>query len=234
MYNDRAAVGRFKNILVSCNIISENEISGYFTDFSLTETGKILYQTLLVSLVLNPTVIEISQNDGVKSATKSIVNAILPLIKNKGYETGTIINELNNAMLVQNAMVAAGYEKLSEFITENSLFEEEIGYKNEKAFVLNWFLNQRVNELKTATQKYNNSLESNQGGSLFGDALSPDEIFNTIFTQAVDKDVQTAIKTFNKHKSDVNLMSDRTSSDQPDIQKSDTLASRLQKALKYI
>jgi hypothetical protein len=83
LYNDRTSVSRFKKLLIDCNIITENELSAFFSDFSLTETGKILYETLLVSLILNPIAIEISQNAGVKSATNSIVNAIIPLIKNK-------------------------------------------------------------------------------------------------------------------------------------------------------
>jgi len=234
LYNDRAAVGRFKNILIRCNIISENEMSAFFTDFSLTETGKILYQTLLISLVLNPTSIEISQNAGVKSATNTIVNAILPLVRNKGFAKGSLIADINNALLVQNAMVSGEFEKLSEFITENTLFKEEQEYKNEKSFVLNWYMNQRVNDLKTAMIKYNNSLESNEGESLFGDSLSPDEIFNLIFTQGIDNDVKKAIETFNKHKSGEYAASKATKYTTESEGTNDLLLSRLQKALKYL
>lgn len=237
LYNDRTSVSRFKKLLIDCNIISENEVSAFFSDFSLTETGKILYETLLVSLILNPIAIEISQNAGVKSATNSIVNAIIPLIKNKKSAEGSIVEEVNNALLIQNDMVSSNYKKLSEFITENTMFAEDVKYKTEKAFIINWFLNQRVNDFKTAMLKYNNSVESNEGGSLFGDSLTPDEIFNTIFRNNVDSEVLKSLATFNKHHEKIVVTTTETQkptiSEQP-ISKQELLISRLNKAAKYL
>lgn len=237
LYNDRTSVMRFKKLLIDCNIISENEVSAFFSDFSLTETGKILYETLLVSLILNPIAIEISQNAGVKSATNSIVNAIIPLIKNKKSVEGSIVEEVNNALLIQNDMVSSNYKKLSEFITENTMFAEDVDYKTEKAFIINWYLNQRVNDFKTAMLKYNNSIESNEGGSLFGDSLTPDEIFNTIFTSNVDLEVIKSLATFNKHQEKIVVMTTETQkptiSEQPKSEK-ELLISRLTKAAKYL
>ena len=237
LYNDRTSVNRFKKLLIDCNIISENEVSAFFSDFSLTETGKILYETLLVSLILNPTAIEISQNSGVKSATNSIVNAIIPLIKNKKSSEGNIVEDVNNALLVQNGMVSSNYKKLSEFITENTMFQEDESYKTEKAYIINWYLNQRVNDFKTALNKYNNSLESNAGGSLFGDSLTPDEIFNTIFTANVDSEVTKAIATFKMHQQKI-VVATTESKKQPlpeqSISAKELLTSRLQKASKYL
>jgi len=237
LYNDRTSVMRFKKLLIDCNIISENEVSAFFSDFSLTETGKILYETLLVSLILNPIAIEISQNAGVKSATNSIVNAIIPLIKNKKSVEGSIVEEVNNALLIQNDMVSSDYKKLSEFITENTMFAEDVDYKTEKAFIINWYLNQRVNDFKTAMLKYNNSIESNEGGSLFGDSLTPDEIFNTIFTTNVDSEITKSIDTFNKHHNKIVVMTTETKkptfSEQPKSA-NELLISRLNKAAKYL
>jgi len=233
LYNDRASVNRFKKILLDCNIITDNEISAFFTDFSLTETGKILYDTLLVSLVLNPQAIEISQNAGVKSATNAIVNAIIPLVKNKNQSEASIINDVNNALLIQNAMVSGGYKKLSEFITENTIFAEKEPYKTEKAFIINWYLNQRVNDFKTAMLKYNNSVESNQGGSLFGDSMTPDEIFNSVFTSGADSQVVKAIDTFKKHDQPAVEPKAVETNSLPEKGK-ELLLSRLQKASKYL
>jgi len=237
LYNDRTSVSRFKKLLIDCNIITENELSAFFSDFSLTETGKILYETLLVSLILNPIAIEISQNAGVKSATNSIVNAIIPLIKNKKSVDGGIVEEVNNALLIQNDMVSSNYKKLSEFITENTMFADDVSYKTEKAFIINYYLNQRVNDFKTAMLKYNNSIESNEGGSLFGDSLTPDEIFNSIFTTNVDLEVIKSLATFNKHQEKIVVMTTETQkptiSEQPKTPQ-ELLISRLNKAAKYL
>jgi len=99
---------------------------------------------------------------------------------------------------------------------------------------INWYLNQRVNDFKTAMLKYNNSIESNEGGSLFGDSLTPDEIFNTIFTQNVDSDITKAISIFQKHHKNIVVMT--TETDKSDMPKSDNelLISRLKKASKYL
>jgi hypothetical protein len=234
LYNDRSSVNRFKKLLIDCNIISENEVSAFFSDFSLTETGKILYETLLVSLVLNPTAIEISQNAGVKSATNSIVNAIIPLVKNRKFEEGSIVEEVNNALLIQNSMVSNDYKKLSEYITENTIFKEDQSHKTEKALIINWYLNQRVNDFKSAMLKFNNSLESNAGGSLFGDSLSPDEIFNSIFTSNVDSDVTKAIGTYNKHQDPIVVATTKYAPTTSSDKAKEILISRLQKASKYL
>lgn len=186
LYNDKDAVSRFRKILLDCNIITENEISNLFSGNTLTNAGKLLYETILLSMVLETNAIEISQNDGVKSATRSIVNAIIPLVKNKKLGEGSLIQNVNNALVIQNEMVSRGITDLYDYVTQGNLFETN-PLLNEKTVIINWFLNQTVNLLKTTLSKYNNSIESNQGENIFGDNLSAEEIFNSVFAQAVDK-----------------------------------------------
>lgn len=194
LYNDFASVSRFKKILVSCNLITENEVSAFFSDRSLTDAGKLVYQTLLLSMVLAPKTIEVSQNPGIKSATNAVTNAIIPVIKNKKFEQGNLNADINNAIIIQNDMVSADYRNLAEFIKENTIFKENNEHKTRNAFIINWYLNQRVNDFKSALIKYNNSLESNQGASLFGsDQLTPEQIFEEVFTKNVDKDVLNSL-----------------------------------------
>jgi hypothetical protein len=199
LYNSRDAVNRFKKILLDCNIISENEISGNFTDVSLTENGKILFDTLLLSLVLNAKAIEVSQNDGVKSATRSIVNGIIPLIKNSKLGDFSLIEEINNALLIQNSMISHGYKNLNEYITQMTMFNDDDIFKTDKAFVLNSFMNDKVNSLKTALLRYNNSAESNSGAGLFGDNLTPGQVFSSIFEKEADPMVIKALLIKNGH-----------------------------------
>ena len=194
LYSNKEAVNRFKRILLDCNIITENEISGNFTDVSLTENGKILFDTLLLSLVLDAKAIEISQNDGVKSATRSIVNAIIPLIKNSKLGEFSLIEEVNNALLIQNSMISHSYKTLGEYITQMTMFNDDDVFKTFKGFVLNSFMNEKVNSLKTALLKYNNSAESNTGIGLFGDNLTPEQVFDAIFIKEADATVIKALQ----------------------------------------
>jgi hypothetical protein len=195
IYKDRDAIVRLRKILLDCNIITENEISAMFSGNTLSDNGKILYETLLLSLVLEPNAIEISQNDGVKSATRSIVNAIIPLVKNKQLGAGSLIENINMALLIQNDMVSRGYNELEKYVGQGKLFENDYLATDEKSVVLNWFMNQGVNLLKTTLIKYNNSMESNTGESIFGDNLTPEEIFAETFEKQTDSRILGLFKT---------------------------------------
>lgn len=246
LYNDFSSVTRFKKILVDCNLITENEVSAFFSDRSLTDAGKLVYQTLLLSMVLEPKTIEISQNPGIKSATNAVTNAIIPVIKNKKFEHGNLNADINNALIIQNDMVSADYRNLAEFIKENTIFKENNEHKTRNAFIINWFLNQRVNDFKAALLKYNNSLESNQGASLFGDQLPPEQIFEEVFTKKVDPDVLNSLSIrFKEPKKAESAVSENVKKDtynqDPEptpIQKNENVNSRLtdilSKANKYL
>jgi hypothetical protein len=198
LYNDRNSVNKFKKILLDCNLITENELSGLFTENSLTENGKVLYETILISLVLDAKSIEISQNEGIKSVTKHIVNAIIPLIKNKNLEDGNLINEVNNALLIQNDMISSGYKTLEQYITERSIVEEKEPFKTDKALIINSFLIQKSNTFKNLLLRYNKSVEENLGESLFGDNLTPNEIFDKVFVNEASDSLLKSIELKNK------------------------------------
>jgi hypothetical protein len=246
LYNDRNAVNRFKKTLLECGIITENEISNLFTETSLTENGKVFYETILVSLVLDSDAIEISQNEGIKSVTKNIVNAIIPLIKNKAFKDGSLINDLNKAILIQNQIVLNNYKSIQQYITEQSIFEEDEDLKTEKAIIINWFLNQKANSFKNALLKYNKGIDENSGAGLFGDNLTPEEIFNSIFVKETDESV---IKSINiKNKFTQNVLSLQGDSEKENLQKRidilekagqytdkpEKLIESLKKAIKYL
>ena len=125
-----------------------------------------------------------------KSATRAIVNAIIPLVKNKTFEEGRLVEAVNDALLIQNDMVSRGIEDISDYVAQRNLFEEnKLVYL--QSVVINWYLNQTVNQFKNALVKYNNSLESNVGGSIFGDALTPDQIFQSIFVDGTNQKIQS-------------------------------------------
>lgn len=248
IYNDRSAIVRLRKILLDCNIITENEISAMFSGNTLTDTGKILYETLLLSLVLEPNAIEISQNDGVKSATKTIVNAIIPLIKNKQLSTGSLIENVNMALLIQNDMISRGYNELEKYIGQQKLFESDYLKADEKSVILNWFMNQTVNLLKNTLIKYNNSMESNTGESIFGDNLTPDEIFAETFEKQTEAKILGLFKTLKAPEKELSLPSEKENLEKristlekakkyqgDDEQRNiDELINNLKKALKYL
>lgn len=199
LYNNPELVKRFKKIVLDCGLITENDISNLFQENSLSENGKNFYDNLLLAMVLDRNSLEISQKPGIKSFIKNCVNAILPLVKNNTFEKGNLIKEVNNAILVQNAMLNGKYTDVADFASEKSIFEEDETFKTKKALFIAYLLNDKANALKSALQKYNASLEQNQGESLFGDPMSDEEIFDAIFTPLIsDKLASTVNRIFSK------------------------------------
>ena len=188
LYNNVRSVARFKSILLECELITENDISALFTSNSLSEQGKIMYNTVLLSLVLNEKSLEISQNSGIKSYTKNVVNAILPLIKNKSLSKGSLINFVNDSFLIQNDLVNGGFKHLNDYIKQSKLgFEEESNeFKNKKALIINEVVNSGFSKLKNTLIRYNNSMEKNIEPDMFGEQLGEEEIFDKTFGVEVD------------------------------------------------
>lgn len=199
LYKNSNSVKRFKKILLDCNLITENDISELFTSNSLSEQGKIMYNTILLSLVLNENSLEISQSDGIKSYTKNVVNAILPLIKNKSLSKGSLISYVNDSFLVQNDLVNGGFKHLNDYISQNKLgFEEDNNeFKNKKALIINEVVNSGFSKLKNVLTRYNSSMEQNIEPDMFGDQLSEDEIFNKTFSVEVDDKTTSLIEKSN-------------------------------------
>tara|TARA_R110001592_G_scaffold139139_2_gene358942 strand:- start:1759 stop:3186 length:1428 start_codon:yes stop_codon:yes gene_type:complete len=202
LYNSPASVSRLKNILLSCGLITENDISSLFTSNSLSEQGKIMYNTILLSLVLNEDSLEISQNSGIKGYTKNVVNAILPLIKNKSLRKGSLIDSINDSFLIQNDLINNGYRYLNDYIKQQSFDFEEVksDYKNKKALIINSIVNSGYSSLKKSLIRYNNSMEQNIEPNMFGEQLGEEEIFDLTFANQVDEQTIRLIDSFGLEK----------------------------------
>ena len=235
IYTQISSQKRLMKILLDCNIITENDISSLFTEKTITKRGKDLYEAILLGLVLDSKSIEISQKAGVKSFTNNVVNAIIPLIKNQTFSSGSLINEVNNAMRIKNAMVSNGYSEISQFITEKSLFDEAKEYKTNKAIVLASFISdKRKNRFKDALSKYNNSVLENDGANMFGDALSVEDIFKLVFTDNVNEEILKAleIRTLKEEKNDLSLQIEESPTEK--IKKVEIVDDIIARAKKYL
>lgn len=189
LYKNISSVARFKSILLECELINENDISALFSKGTLSEQGKLIYRTILLSLVLNEDSLEISQSDGIKVFTKNVVNAILPLIKNKSLSKGSLIGFVNDSFLIQNDLVNGGFKHLNDYVKQSKLGFEEVktDYKNKKALIINEVVNSGFSKLKNTLIRYNNSMEKNIEPDMFGGQLGEQEIFDKTFGVEVDK-----------------------------------------------
>ena len=243
LYNNSTYIAKYKKILLNCNIITENDIAGNFKDNTLTESGKVLYETILLGLILDAKPLEISQNSGVKSFTNNIINAIIPLIKNKSFTDGNIISEVNNAMLIKNDMVSNKYKNIAEYVTESQLFENEQEYKTDKAIILTSFIDGGRKGFKDSMISYNNSVSENSGTDMFGNSLTPNEIFDLVFTKNTDELIVKSLKTRTTQENKiVPLSAENTTSPMldevvvidKDLEKRKKIEELLKKAQKYL
>jgi len=207
LYKSRDLVERFKVILLDCNLINENQIAKFFESNSLSADGKTMYSVILSSLVLSPKTLEISQNAGVVSATNKVINGIIPTIKNKQLEKGSLNKNINDAILIQYRMVNSNIKDTVQYINQPELFEEfeELQYKSS---VINYYLSLPSQMMfKTVLKEYNQSMEQNQTENMFGEALSPDYIFESTFVKNLPENVADAFEDrFKKEEKEVSFL----------------------------
>jgi hypothetical protein len=233
LYNNTTHVLQLKKILLGCGIITENDIAGLFKDTTLTENGKVLYETILLSLVLDSKSLEISQNSGIKSFTKNVVNAIIPLIKNKSLRNGSLIKEVNNAMLIKNDMVNKKYNSFAQYVSESTLFEDEQPYKTDKSVIVASFLNGGINLFKNTLKSYNSSVSQNEGADMFGDSLTPEQVFEMVFEKNTDESILKSFKLREKDQEN-NLSLQVNEKSEEDLEKARKISEILKKAQKYL
>lgn len=193
LYNNPQDVIKYRSILIDCNLINENELSKYFSGNTFSPEGKVLYSTILSSLILYPNTLKISQNSGVKSVTRSLVNAIIPAINNSNLELGSLQESINNAIIIQNAMVASGIKEIQTYVMQQEIFEDLSVDIDFKSSVVNYWMNQRANDFKKILASFNDSMEANQSDNLFGDTMSPEKIFQAKFVDPLPENIKNIL-----------------------------------------
>ena len=110
------------------------------------------------------------------------MNGIIPAIKNKQFEIGSLNKEINLAILLQNKVVNSEIGSITDYIYEPELFEKE----EEVAFspaVIGLYLMKGGNAFKEKLLTYNSSMEQNQTDNMFGAPIKPEVIFYETFVQ---------------------------------------------------
>jgi hypothetical protein len=192
LYNSKSDVLRFQKILLDCKLITGNELPKYFADNSLSALGINLFMVILSGLILDPTTLEISQSEGIKSITKKVVNATIPSVKNKNLKIGSLNKEINQALLIEYKMKSSGFTSIIKWMNQPELFGENPDL-NFKSAVISYWYSLRDSDFKNQLIKYNASMSENQEAGMFGDPMSPDEVFYRIFLETLPSDVQLLI-----------------------------------------
>jgi hypothetical protein len=124
-------VKKLLNVFIKCEIISENELAKFLTERGITASGKVLLTNVLLGAILEPDVLRISDNVGVKLITIAVTTSILPLLENSRFNEASIIADVNNAFLLENFLRSNNVDKESidngDFLRQQKMFDEEQG-----------------------------------------------------------------------------------------------------------
>ncbi len=189
-YSNYADQKKMRQVLLECNIINENELAGYFDERGFTEQGKDLIENMLAGLVLNQTALLAGNLPGIRSIRNSLITSLPVLVKNKSLGPDALTGYINDAFMLQSAIVASGND-FEYFINQGNLFDAKPSYP---VLVMNRLLNSGRNKFKNAIETYNESVENNQHASLFDDKLSGNQIFDKIIFKRLSAQDQIAIE----------------------------------------
>ncbi len=165
---------RLAKALVECNLLTEQELPAYFSETTFTETGKEFIENLLAALVLNREALLATEQPGVKATRQKLITSLPVLMKNAVLPEGSLIQNINDAVILQQIIKTSGSE-FPDFIRQRNLFGTKY---DRKTVYLNSLINSGKFKFKQAIEGYNDAILKNQGASLFGEKPSLDEIFD--------------------------------------------------------
>lgn len=164
---------KIKESLISCNILTTQEIPAYYTETGFTEQGKELIENLLAGLVLSKDALIASNEGGARAFRQTIITSLPVLTANKALGADSLNDAINEAIVMQSQM-SAGKMSFQDMIAQVSMFGEKT---SERGMYLNRLLASGRNNFKKSIEAYNESVLGNKGESLFGEKPTAEEIF---------------------------------------------------------
>jgi len=182
-YADRNAQKELFDTLISCNILTDQERPLYFGDNGFTDNGKDLIENILVGVVLSKeALLDLSEN--VKKYRGMLITSLPVLSLNSTLEDFSIIDELNQALIIEAKIVNSKLD-FKDWIRQKNMFEEK---PPANVLYMNRFLTLGRNKFKSNLEKYNNSAKDNQENMLFGEPASKQEIFNKFVVEQLSQE----------------------------------------------
>ena len=181
-YANLAAQKRLSQTLVSCNLLTDQEMPAFFSGTTFTETGKEFIENMLAALILDRDTLMATEQPGVKSFRQKIITSLPVLMHNASLPEGSLKEYINQAVRLQQSIKGSGSE-FNDFIRQYNIFDVKY---DRKALYLNRLLDAGKLKFKSAIEGYNEAIMKNQGAMLFGDNMTPDQIFDFWIVKAVD------------------------------------------------
>ena len=128
LYNDRAGVDELLNILLSAEVISQEQLAALRDGDTLSGTGMDLLESTLIGAALDEEAVRVAMSD--KSIRKSVVSAISQIITSNTLSDFTLRAELTDAItLVANGKALGEIkfgESVQDYIRQQHLFMDDV------------------------------------------------------------------------------------------------------------
>lgn len=172
-----------KESLITCNILTSQELPAYFAETGFTEQGKELIENLLAGLVLSKDALIASNEGGARVFRQTIITSLPILTANKALPENSLNDAINEAIIMQSQM-SSSKTSFQDYVAQIGMFGEKTP---KEGMYLNRLLNSGRNNFKRSIENYNDSVMENQGESLFGEKPSKEEIFEAHIKNKIDE-----------------------------------------------
>ncbi|MGE5679493.1 MAG: hypothetical protein ACM34K_01310, partial [Bacillota bacterium] len=181
IYRSASNQAEVMKFFTESGIVLPQKLPDYFDQKSgtLTDQGKELFETVMISSVLDQNALSVSNSDGVRSVTNNIKESISSLSKNMALQNGYSLKpQINNAVNLQSRYARTSEQKGIDFDTFLSQIDMFDNPPTAQDVAINLLSKKGPRILNTAIKAYNSSAEVEQeGGGMFGDAATPDDVF---------------------------------------------------------
>ncbi|MCI4650871.1 methyltransferase [Phaeodactylibacter sp.] len=193
-YSDRNAQKEMLDMLIQCNLVTQQSVPEYYDEGYFTSAGKELVESVLAGIVLDKAALKATERDGLKQARRVIVYAIPALMSNNTLKEGSLIKQVNEAILYLNDQKASGLP-FDQYINQGALFAEK--QYSKEAVYLSRLISMGQRKFKQSILSYNQSLRNSGGAALFEDqAVTPAEAFKAY---VIDQIPEAEAKLIEQH-----------------------------------
>ncbi len=169
--------------LVDCDILTQQELPAYYDGVAFTNAGKDFLENLLAAMILSKDALIASNVEGVKQFRNTIITSLPVLIKNASLKTGSLKEDLNQAIILQSKIKASGLD-FRDYMTQAGMFEEKF---TQRSAYLNRLMNLGRNKFKSAIEGYNKTMiDTGQTEGLYGDEPTEETTFIHYVVDQID------------------------------------------------
>lgn len=191
-YANKADQKAMKDAMLNCDVLTSQGLPAIYDNGQFTDQGKDLIEAILAGMILGTDALNATNDGGARALRQTIITSLPVLIANKSLGQNSLIDQLNDAILLQAKIKNSGLS-FQDYIMQQSMFDEK---PTEYVLYLNRLFDAGLRKFKNAIENYNLAvLDSMQSQGMFGAPPTQSEIFEGYIKNKVDADDKMLIES---------------------------------------